>query len=356
MKCVYPTLSFFLLSCVFAAEKDSSTFTADVNDDRLLKQFQDWMKKYDRSYSSDDEFQKRFGVWKTTNAYIIKRNKEVSSFKLGHNIYSDLTLDEFHQRFNLGEYYVSGIKEKIFGNEKNFDKATTRRVLDELPDYVNWVEEGAVVGVKDQGSCGSCWAFSAVGAVETVKYLQDNELVSLSEQEMMDCDEHLINNSCNGGNMGAAFGYVTKNEGLCSEEDYPYIADFQDCADDTCENVVNTNISGYTPVKYKSTEDLMSSLAEQTVSIGLDAGSDDFKSYESGVFTGECGTNLNHGLLGVGYGTDDASGLDYWYLKNSWGEDWGDSGYMKLYREGGEGVKGTCGCLLDNDKPDFPEN
>ena len=98
MKCVYPVLSFYLLSCVFAAEKESSTFTADVNDDRLLKQFQDWMKKYDRSYSSDDEFQKRFGVWKTTNAYIIKRNKEVSSFKLGHNIYSDLTLDEFHQR------------------------------------------------------------------------------------------------------------------------------------------------------------------------------------------------------------------------------------------------------------------
>ena len=172
----------------------------------------------------------------------------------------------------------------------------------------------------------------------------------------MDCDEHLIDNSCNGGNMGAAFDYVKRNEGVCSEEDYPYLGDFQDCMDRSCSNVANTNISGSVAVKSHSTEALMSSIAIGTTSVSVDAGSDDFKSYESGVFTGECGTNLNHGIAAVGY--DSESGQDYWLVKNSWGTDWGDEGYMKLYREDGEdgeGVEGTCGILLDSDRPLAPE-
>ena len=232
-----------------------------------------------------------------------------------------------------------------------------RRVEDDnsdLPSSVNWVDEGAVVGVKDQGNCGSCWAFSAIAATETIKYLTDGELVSLSEQNIMDCDQHLINNSCNGGNMAAAFDYIYRNEGVCSDEDYPYLGDFQECLDANCTHVSGTNISGFTPVKSKSTDALMSAIAEQVVSVSIDASSADFQLYESGVFTGDCSTSLNHGLVAVGYGTDRRSGLDYWLLKNSWGTGWGDEGYIYLYREGGEGVKGTCGVLLDSDKPDAP--
>lgn len=170
----------------------------------------------------------------------------------------------------------------------------------------------------------------------------------------MDCDKHLINNSCNGGNMAAAFSYIYQNEGVCSEEDYPYLGDFQECYDSNCTHVSNTDISGFTPIKSKSTEALMSAVAEQVVSVSIDASSEDFKNYESGVFTGECGTRLNHGLVAVGYGTNAESGLDYWLLKNSWGTGWGDEGYVYLYRDGGEGVSGTCGVLLDSDRPNAP--
>ena len=171
----------------------------------------------------------------------------------------------------------------------------------------------------------------------------------------MDCDEHLIDNSCNGGNMGAAFDYVKRNEGVCSEEDYPYLGDPQDCMDRSCSKVANTNISGSVAVKSRSTEALMSSIAIGTTSVGVDASSYDFIYYESGVFD-ECGTDVDHGIAAVGY--DSEYGQDYWLLKNSMGTDWGEEGYMKLYREGGEdgeGVEGTCGILLNSVRPLAPE-
>ena len=181
--------------------------------------------------------------------------------------------------------------------------------------------------------------------------IQKGTLNSLSEQQLVDCapvtDGCL---GCNGGQMDGAFKYVEKEGGLCSESEYKYTAKNGACKASSCGTKYNAN-SGYTDVTPRSSTSLMNAVAEGCVSVAIEADQTAFQHYSSGVLTGNCGTNLDHGVLVVGYGTSGSN--DYWKVKNSWGETWGEKGYVLICRNCNKnGSQGECGIL---DQPSYPK-
>ena len=218
-----------------------------------------------------------------------------------------------------------------------------------LPAEVDWVSAGAVTPVKNQGQCGSCWSFSTTGAVEGAWFLKTRQLVSLSEQQLVDCSGPEGNMGCNGGLMDQAFSYIVKNGGICSEADYPYTSG--NGANGTCHTCTSVaQINGYVDVQPKNETALLAAVAQQPVSVAVEADGLDWQFYFGGVVTDACGSNLDHGVLVVGYGTDATAG-DFWKVKNSWGADWGEQGYIRLGRGAKFAPNGECGILMD---PSYP--
>ena len=218
-----------------------------------------------------------------------------------------------------------------------------------LPKSVDWVSAGAVTSVKNQGTCGSCWTFSAVGAIEGAIAVNGGPLQDLSMQQIVDCDTK--GNGCDGGLMDQAFAWEKSNDGLCSLEDYPYTSGSTGSTGSaclTCTVVPGSKVKSYTNV-LSTDHALMSALVQQPVSVAIEADQASFQFYSSGVLTKECGSTLDHGVLVVGYGTS-LDGIDYYKVKNSWGTKWGEDGYIRLQR-GGSQEKGQCGILS---QPSYP--
>jgi hypothetical protein len=209
---------------------------------------------------------------------------------------------------------------------------------------MDWVAEGAVTPVKNQGQCGSCWAFSTTGSVEGAYFVAIGKLVSLSEEDLVQCD-HGGDQGCQGGLMDNAFKWIEQN-GLCSEGDYPYSSGggTAGTCKTSCSPVVT--VTGFTDVPPKDEKALLLAVAKQPVSVAIEADKSAFQLYNSGVLDStSCGTQLDHGVLIVGYGTD--GGKDYWKVKNSWGATWGESGYLRMVRD-----KNMCGIAQ---QPSYPE-
>jgi len=203
---------------------------------------------------------------------------------------------------------------------------------------VDWIAKGAVTPVKDQGQCGSCWAFSATGGIEGAVQIKTGKLTSVSEQQLVDCSGSEGNQGCNGGLMDYAFQFVIKNKGIASEAAYPYTA-----RDGSCKKVASVStISGFKDVSQGDEDELLAAVEKAPIPVAIEADQSCFQFYHSGVLDdASCGTNLDHGVLAVGYATDAATGKDYWRVKNSWGASWGDKGYIKFVRG-----KNQCGIAL----------
>jgi C1A family cysteine protease len=216
-----------------------------------------------------------------------------------------------------------------------------------IPDAVDWRTSGAVTPVKNQGQCGSCWAFSATGAMEGAYQIKNSKLVSFSEQQLVDCSTAQGNQGCNGGLMDGAFTYAEATA-IDTEASYPYTG-----KDGTCHASPGVaTLASFADVTPKSPGALAQAAAAGPVAIAIDASGIAFQLYHKGIMKRFCGTSLDHGVLLVGYGTE--SGTDYWIVKNSWGGSWGEKGYFRILRSmDKEGEAGVCGLQLQPSSPLF---
>ncbi|KAK6253516.1 hypothetical protein QUC31_015236 [Theobroma cacao] len=304
---------------------------------QIRRMYETWLVKHGKAYNGLGEKEKRFEIFKDNLKFIEEHNSVNGTYKVGLNRFADLTNEEYKAMYLGARLDGKTVSHRLAGKEKS--QRYVFRVGDKLPESVDWREKGAVVAVKDQGQCGSCWAFSTVAAVEGINQIVTGDLISLSEQELVDCDR-LYNQGCNGGLMDNAFDFITKNGGIDTEEDYPYRASDNTC-DPNRKNARVVSIDGYEDVPENDENSLKKAVAHQPVSVAIEAGGRPFQLYHSGVFTGHCGTNLDHGVVAVGYGTED--GVDYWTVKNSWGPDWGENGYIRMERNVAGTSTGKCG-------------
>ncbi|GAB4846954.1 hypothetical protein Ancab_025964 [Ancistrocladus abbreviatus] len=314
------------------------------SDEEVMGIYQWWMAKHRKIYNGLGEREKRFQVFKDNLRFIDEHNSRSNrSYKLGLNKFADLTNEEYRSKY-LGTKIDP--KRTLMKQKNGGSRRYAYHTGDRLPKAVDWRKMGAVNPVKDQGECGSCWAFSTIATVEGINQIVTGNLTSLSEQELVDCDT-ANDAGCNGGLMDNAFQFILQNGGIDTEDDYPYTAVDGQCDQSRMNNKV-VSIDGYEDVPPFNEKALMKAVAHQPVSVAIEASGRELQLYQSGVFTGECGTELDHAVVAVGYGTED--GKDYWVVRNSWGTDWGEDGYIKIERNI-ETFTGRCGIAME---PSYP--
>merc|ERR1712093_847925 len=288
---------------------------APLGNTELKDVFETYKTDFKKVYAHASEELLRFKIFADNVNIIRKFNQEQAAtegYTMGINQFTDWSRAEYRE---------------LLGYNASAKKPNPVAVLDtaNLADSVDWTTKGAVTPVKNQESCGSCWAFSTTGAMEGALAIKNKKLVSFSEQELVDCAGSFGNQGCNGGLMDNGFKYI-ESKGDALESKYPYTGKGGSC-----------NSAKTTPV------------AMQPVSVAIEADQSGFQFYKSGVFSGTCGTKLDHGVLAVGYGTD--SGKDYWKVKNSWGPTWGQNGYIMLARNTANKA-GQCGIAM---QPSYPK-
>ncbi|CAB1119136.1 unnamed protein product [Ectocarpus sp. CCAP 1310/34] len=306
--------------------------------------FFEWTYKYGRSWGSVHEAFHALQNYARADDKIALHNHKDAGYTIAHNAYSHMSWQEFREHFSIGKDMVVPPDQlpAEFALRPRGEKAPKDLLRGApIPDEVDWVAKGAVTPVKNQGSCGSCWSFSTTGSMEGAHFIKYGNLAVLSEQELVDCDTYDM--GCNGGLMDYSFHWIQQNGGICSEEDYPYTAEGDLCKKSTCDVVEGTMVDRWIDVETDDEQALMEAVAQQPVSIAIEADQMSFQLYSGGVLTAACGTNLDHGVLLVGYGVSE-DGVKYWKVKNSWGPEWGAEGYILLKREADQ-EGGECGIL-----------
>ena len=297
-------------------------------------EFMSFITTHGRSYATKAEYNFRLGVFSKKLQFINEWNAdETNTHQLGVNEFMDRTPEEMKKRLGKVE------SDKFQQNVILFDE-------ENLADSVDWRTKGAVTPVKNQGQCGSCWAFATTGSMESANFIETGNLVSLSEQNLVDCSSKQLNLGCNGGLAQRAFRYAENNK-LELEADYPYTATTNKCVYNAAKGAVGVKTFG--DVKSGSEAQLRAAIDKQPVAVSIEADTMVFQQYKSGVITSsKCGTRTDHAVLAVGYGTDATAG-DYYIVKNSWGTSWGDQGYVLIGAQ--SSGSGVCGIQTDSSFP-----
>jgi len=301
-------------------------------DQVLNTKFFQHIAEFGHQYGSVEEYETRRALFAEVDSAIAAHNMTNSSFTLGHNQFSTMTeAEKANTRGLVMPELLSAQAPTVLSEAKNGSS-------------IDWRAEGAVNAIKDQGQCGSCWTFSTMAAMEGEHAIATGNLLSFSEQELVDCDG--LSAGCNGGSMALAFYWLKSHDALL-EADYPYTA-----ADGTCQydsmSGTGVNASGYHSVTQRSLSQLEAAVQAGVVSVAIEADKLVFQQYTSGIFdSSSCGTSLDHGVALVGFGSE--GGQDYFILRNSWNTTWGEEGYMRLAAESGEGI---CGVNMGAVYPD----
>ncbi|XP_015790859.1 cathepsin L1 [Tetranychus urticae] len=331
------TLVLFLLSFIglsLCFDEFGSKFTSNYNSintgnvkDLLQDEWEAFKSMYGKQYSNETEEYFRMKIFMENKRKIARHNIRAANgfhtYHLTMNHFGDLLHHEFVKLMN-------GFKAHLRLHTYNASTFLTPHNV-ALPKSVDWREKGYVTEVKNQGQCGSCWAFSTTGALEGQNYRKSGKLVSLSEQNLVDCSKKFGNNGCEGGLMDNAFSYIRHNHGIDTESAYPY-----DGKDERCRFTrkdIGATDTGFVDIEAGSEQKLMEAVATVgPVSVAIDASHESFQFYSHGIYDEpECSSEeLDHGVLVVGYGSD--KGGDYWIVKNSWSETWGEKGYIKMTR------------------------
>ncbi|XP_020631216.1 cathepsin L1-like isoform X1 [Orbicella faveolata] len=302
----------------------ASGFVLKVEEDEL--QWKAWKSFHGKSYLTKSEETMRKAIWRDNLKTINEHNSQGRSYRLAMNHFGDLTQNEFSFLY-LRPLYLY----RFSSETKRSGSAYLEPGHVSLPTEVDWRKEGYVTEVKDQGHCGSCWAFSATGSLEGQHFKKTGKLVSLSEQNLVDCSRTSGNLGCQGGFMDRAFDYIIGNHGVDTEASYPYVAKDNPCRFQ--RRNVGATMTGYVDIPKRNETTLHSATATVgPISVAIDASVKSFRFYSSGVYDEpSCSSEyLDHGVLVVGYGTYQDK--DYWLVKNSWGTRWGMEGYIMMSR------------------------
>jgi len=308
-----------------------------------LDRFNEWMETHNINFQDLNNLDRIFNNWVENDKFIENMNSANLTWTLGHNAFSGMNSEEFNKYMGLNNKLIYS-KNLITVNESE------QLNLFALPESWDWRTKGVVSNIRDQGQCGSCWAFSGTSTLESATAIKTGVLNDLSEQQGVDCStirEGWQDMGCNGGWYYDLWSYVTANGGLTLESCYPYtsgVTTKTGTCQKTCKPESGTKILSQVTVTPYSDSNMLNALYINPVSVAIEADTKVFQLYKSGVFSDAgCGTTLDHAVVLVGWGTE--SGLDYYILRNSWGTSWGESGYMKLARGSEYGKSGMCGVL-----------
>jgi len=335
MKAVVLLLFAVVIAPVVLAILSKPEYDVPKTDHEIRAAWKLFLDQHHKMYASQEEGAKRFGIFKENLQRIEQLNQQHTHATFGITQFADLTPTEFKKTY-LSNKFVKPANAAVASE-------VPKSVIQDLPTQFDWRSKNAVTPVKDQGACGSCWAFSTTGNVEGQWFLAGHKLVSLSEQNLVDCDhecstfesQKTCDAGCNGGLMQNAYQYIIKNKGIDTEDSYPYAG-----YDGTCKfkpSTVGATISNWTFIS--TNEDQMAAYLVAHGPLSIAASAIEWQFYFFGVFDAPCGTDLDHGILIVGYGEETdwfGFNIKYWIVKNSWSSSWGVGGYLYIIRGVGE--------------------
>ncbi|OAY65532.1 Ananain [Ananas comosus] len=321
----------FLFLCVMWASP--SVASRDEPSEPMMKRFEKWVAEYGRVYKDNDEKMLRFQIFKNNVNHIETfNNRNENSYTLGINQFTDMTNNEFVAQYTGGVSRPLNIEGEQVVSFDDID-------ISAVPQSIDWRNHGAVTSVKNQGRCGSCWAFAAIATVESIYKIKRGNLVYLSEQQLLDC---AVGYGCKGGWEFRAFEFIISNKGVASAAIYPYKASKGPCKTNGVPN--SAYITSYAHVRRNNESSMMYAVSNQPITAAVEANAN-FQHYKGGVFNGPCGTRLNHAIAIIGYG-QDSSGKKFWLVRNSWGARWGEGGYIRMARDVSSSF-GLCGIAMD---------
>jgi cathepsin F len=307
----------FIIALIAILAVSHATFLKEDSD---MLSFIKFIKEHNKEYASVEEFNSKFEIFRQNLAHV----EHTESF----SPFMDVHQDEFSTKLNLDASALAGLRASM-----NQYKLKNENIV--VEDSLDWRTKGAVSPVKNQGQCGSCWAFSAVGNLEGLNFIKHGQLVTFSEQQLVDCD-HNGDQGCNGGLMDNAFQYLISNGGIETDKDYPYTGKGGACKVDKTKQVLK--VVSFEDIS-KNEEEIAKVLQEVgPLSVAVNA--TPFQFYAGGILkptkTSCNPARLNHGVTLVGLGEEN--GVKFWIIKNSWGSGWGEKGYIRLQRG-----TGACG-------------